>query len=142
MEANQPHIQIRNHQKKHPLQLELLLSQSQKLPGELSSYWLSNLKWVDISFIEAQESGRIHHEFFRDPAPTDVMTFPADDGGDILICPEIAEKQRHLERLSLHKELMTYIIHGMLHLCGFDDQTDEGFETMRKMQHEICSKIL
>lgn len=110
------------------------------MPAQLNQAWNSSLKWVDITFIDADKSGQIHQEFFQDPEPTDVMTFPSGDGGDILICPEVANQQRNIEDLSLHDEIRIYIIHGMLHLCGYDDLTNEGFETMRQLQMQIFKK--
>jgi probable rRNA maturation factor len=75
----------------------------------------------------------------EDPTPTDVITF---HHGEIFICPEIAEKQRKEEGLSLHEEVLTYIVHGLLHLTGMNDHSKKDFEAMKKRQTTIVTKIL
>jgi len=73
-----------------------------------------------------------------DPAPTDVITF---DHGEILVCPAVADKQRKAEGLSLHDEVLTYILHGLLHLCGLDDLTQKDFNLMRREQSRLLQKV-
>jgi probable rRNA maturation factor len=84
-------------------------------------------------------SVRVHEEFFQDPHPTDVMTFMH---GELIICPAVAQKQKKLEGLSLEDELLTYIIHGLLHLCGWDDQTEKEFLSMRQEQTRLRNIII
>src|SRR5262249_42284443 len=98
----------------------------------------AGLAAVEISFIAPRESGRIHLEFFGDPASTDVMTF---EHGEILICPDVAERQRKASGLSLRAELLTYVIHGMLHLCGWNDLGPGEFEAMAREQDRVRRRI-
>lgn len=58
-----------------------------------------------------------------------------------MVCPEIAAKQRHLEKLTHHDEVLTYIIHGLLHLAGWDDLTDAQFSAMQKEQERILAAV-
>ena len=88
------------------------------------------------------ESGKIHAEFLRDPAPTDVITFDHGDAGELIVCPAVADRQRHLENLSLSDEVLTYIIHGLLHLIGQDDLTAAAFAAMRRRQTMLRNKVL
>jgi len=94
---------------------------------------------VEVNLVTSSVSARVHREFFQDPTPTDVMSFMH---GELIICPAVAAKQRHLENLSLSDELLTYIIHGLLHLCGWDDQTDQGFSAMQVEQTRIRQMLL
>lgn len=73
-----------------------------------------------------------------DPTPTDVITF---DHGEILVCPSVADQQRKTEGLSLHDEVLTYILHGLLHLCGLDDLTQKDFNRMRREQSRLLEKV-
>lgn len=107
----------------------------------LSREWPPSLSGLEINFVSARESGRLHQEYLHDPSPTDVITFDTPPLGLLVICPEIAHGQKKIEGLSLHRELLTYIIHGCLHLCGMDDQTDAGFEAMRRRQTEILREV-
>jgi probable rRNA maturation factor len=81
----------------------------------------------------------VHAEFLDDPAPTDVISF---EHGELIVCPEVAEQQRHIENLSLAEEVLTYIIHGCLHLCGYDDHSDADFQRMRRKQTQIRNRVL
>ena len=94
---------------------------------------------MDVVFVTPAVSGKVHHEFFHDPTPTDVMTFMH---GELIICPVIAFNQKKIEGLNFEDELLTYIIHGMLHLCGRDDHSDKDFENMQKEQTKLRQKLL
>ncbi len=69
-------------------------------------------------------------------APTDVLTFVADEdaNGDIAIAVPYAERQAERRAVSLEQELGYLAIHGALHLVGFDDEDDtDRAEMMREM---------
>lgn len=70
------------------------------------------------------------------------MTFPDDTHGEILICPAVAERQRKSEELSLHREIFTYAIHGLLHLCGWGDESETEFHAMSQKQDKVRETIL
>jgi probable rRNA maturation factor len=93
-------------------------------PGELS-----------IAFVSKAEISRIHEQFMNDRAPTDVITFPADSenglAGEICVCPEIAFEYGRENGIQFSDELSLYLIHGYLHLCGFDDRSDGTRTEMR-----------
>lgn len=97
-----------------------------------------SLDAIEISFLTPAASGQVHADFLQDPAPTDVITF---DHGEILICPAVAERQRQAEGLSLEDEVLTYILHGLLHLCGLDDATERGFQRMRREQSRLLAQV-
>jgi len=79
----------------------------------------------------------VHQEFFNDSNATDVMTFAADPLASIMICPEVARRQRYEEGLSIYDEVLTYAIHGLLHLTGLDDQSNNDFKHMQAEQTRI-----
>lgn len=62
--------------------------------------------------------------------------------GELLICPSVAEKQRRDTGLSLHDELLTYVIHGLLHLCGWNDLTPADYSAMAKRQDQLRKRVL
>jgi len=105
----------------------------------LGKSWPVALHELDIVIVGPRESGRVHAEFLDDPTPTDVISF---EHGELIICPDVAEQQRHIEELSLEEEVLTYIIHGCLHLCGYDDHSDRDFHRMRREQTRIRKLIL
>jgi len=95
----------------------------QKLPPELG-----------IVFVSPQESGRLHELHLGDPSPADVLAFPH---GEIVVCPAVAAALCRGHRLSLRDELLTYILHGLLHLIGYRDSTRLGAATMRRLQASL-----
>jgi rRNA maturation RNase YbeY len=75
------------------------------------------------------------------PEPTDIMTFPDDDqpGGDIVISVEQAERQRHDDAWPLAQELRFLVLHGALHLTGWDDATADLRAAMLDRQRAILA---
>ena len=89
--------------------------------------------------IELVDEQRIH-ELNRDhrgkDEPTDVLSFPIDEDdavagprelGDVVICPEHTE------------DLVEAVVHGVLHLCGYDHETDDG--EMLALQDRVMESL-
>jgi probable rRNA maturation factor len=89
---------------------------------------------LGIVFVSPQESGRLHQAHLQDPLPADVLAFPH---GEIVVCPAVAASLCRGHGLTLREELLTYILHGILHLAGFRDSTPAGAGTMRRMQNRL-----
>lgn len=97
---------------------------------------------VSIHFIEEEEICKLHEEFFDDPSPTDCISFPMDDEsdfgylmlGDIFISPSAAIEYANKQKVDLYEELTLYLIHGLLHLLGYDDQSPAEQEEMRTLE--------
>lgn len=85
------------------------------------------------------EIAALHRDFLNDPTPTDVITF---EHGEIFVCAGVAARQRKASGLSLHDEVLTYILHGLLHLCGLDDHTPAEFDTMAREQEKLLQAVL
>lgn len=81
---------------------------------------------------------RVHREFFDDDTSTDVITFPH---GEILICPLIAARQARAIGHDTHREILTYAVHGLLHLLGWDDLTPSGFQRMAREQARLVNLL-
>lgn len=93
-----------------------------------------------------KESRDLNREYRNKDYPTDVLTFPINekfpDGlylGDILIAYPVMEKQAKEAGISEKDELMTLITHGILHLIGYDHETDNG--EMLVLQEKLLKKI-
>lgn len=132
-------IQLHNQQKRYPIQLRKLNLLLQPLPSLLGTKAHKLPTHVDVIFVTPKVSARVHQDFFQDPTPTDVMSFAH---GELIICPAIAHQQKKIEDLTLENELLTYIIHGVLHLCGWNDQTTKEFEAMKKEQTRLRNRLL
>lgn len=76
----------------------------------------------------------LNSHFRKIPKPTDVLSFPAGDRlptgtvhlGDVAISVETAARQAEAAGHSLEQELCLLLIHGVLHLCGYDHERDQG----------------
>jgi probable rRNA maturation factor len=89
---------------------------------------------VRITF--SRELQELNRRFRRKNKPTDVLSFPAitGGGGDIAIAREIAATNAAVLGHSLTTELKILILHGLLHLAGFDHESDNGEMTSRESE--------
>lgn len=112
----------------------------QALPDVLSAATspdapLCHLQEVEISFVSDDAIASIHGEFMEDPTATDVITF---HHGEILISLDTARRQAADHGEPWPRETALYVIHGLLHLAGWDDRE----ESERKRMHEVQARIL
>ncbi|MEM8727820.1 MAG: rRNA maturation RNase YbeY [Chlamydiota bacterium] len=99
---------------------------------------------VVIHLIDKGAISRLHKEYLKDPTPTDCLSFPIDlpdepsDGysvlGEVFVCPEVAIDYVHENGGNVYRETTLYIIHGLLHLLGYDDRDDKSRSTMRAQE--------
>jgi probable rRNA maturation factor len=101
---------------------------------------LSKLPKIFVWLISDRRMSQLHRQFLGETGPTDVLTF---QHGEIFISVETAKRHAHGFGNSLVRELQLYIVHGLLHLHGFDDRTQSGARKMKKAQEKIlrgCSR--
>ncbi len=98
---------------------------------------------VSVVLVDDDELRTLHREFMDIDEPTDVMTFPAgvdeerEAGGDIVISVERAAEQGPEHGHAPAEEAAFLIVHGVLHLCGWDDHTDADRAAMLERQRVI-----
>ncbi|MFH1066468.1 MAG: rRNA maturation RNase YbeY [bacterium] len=139
-QGNVSPVCLNNRQKKRRLVLARLQRQAARaftLLAATTKKGKSLPPRVEVILVTPRRIAALHEEFLDNPMPTDVITF---HHGEIFVCPEIAEKQRG--QLSLHNEVLTYIIHGFLHLCGQKDHSLKEFKAMRREQERVLKKVL
>jgi probable rRNA maturation factor len=100
---------------------------------------LAALSGVEISILGSRAMAKVHRDFLNIPGATDVITFPY---GEILVCAHIAAARAPEFGHSTTQELALYIIHGLLHLSGFDDLTPPDAQKMASTQQEILKLVL
>jgi probable rRNA maturation factor len=81
---------------------------------------------VDILIATNKRLRDLNRRFRRKNKPTDVLSFPRPSGGDIAISAQIAFESAQRYGHSLANELKILVLHGMLHLAGFDHESDNG----------------
>jgi len=82
---------------------------------------------------------RLHRQFLKKPGPTDVLTF---EHGEIFVSVEMARDQARSFGSSLGKEVRLYVVHGLLHLHGFDDREQVEARRMARMERQILAAAL
>jgi len=103
---------------------------------------LRKLRKVFVWLISDRRMALLHRKFLGQSGPTDVLTF---QHGEIFISVETARRHARAFGNSVVRELNLYIVHGLLHLHGFDDQTPSEAHKMKVAQEKIlriCSGTL
>ncbi|MGL5626199.1 MAG: rRNA maturation RNase YbeY [Candidatus Rhabdochlamydia sp.] len=106
---------------------------------------------IQIQFVTEKRISQLHSLFFQDPTPTDCITFPIDsaldkpDGyhllGEIFICPKVAKQYAEKNHINPFEELCRYVVHGILHLIGFEDEKP-ALRAQMKRKENMCLKHL
>lgn len=99
---------------------------------------LPHLEDVEISIVDDETIAQVHVDFMDIPGATDVITF---DYGEIVISAETAKSYGAEYGNDFEKEMMLYIIHGLLHLSGHEDAEPTERETMEKIQFSILEQV-
>jgi len=94
---------------------------------------------VEITLLGEAAIAKVHGEFLEDPTPTDVITF---EHGEILIGVPIAATNAKKFRHPADHEVALCAIHGLLHLLGYDDLTENERLIMHTCQEEILKEAL
>lgn len=98
---------------------------------------------VALHFVGTQRICRLHEEYFNDPSLTDCISFPIDSDassgyqvlGEVFVCPETARRYVGVHGGDLYEEITLYIVHGLMHLLGYDDLTEKDRTIMRQKEH-------
>jgi probable rRNA maturation factor len=114
------------------------------LPGCLAAapspgHPLAALTNIEVTLTSDSEIAAVHAEFLADPTPTDVITF---HHGEILISLETAARQAPEHGFTLPHEAALYLIHGLLHLAGWDDHDPGQARAMAALQEDLLRAAL
>ncbi len=103
---------------------------------------------VSFVFCDNQRIKRLNRQYLNKNRPTDVIAFPLTRPrsrtfkGEVVVSVEEALINCRYFGTTFQEELMLYVIHGMLHLCGYDDTTDRKAHKMRRKEDEILRKVM
>lgn len=140
-----PRISVRNLQRKVPVDivdlgsfgkraLELCLHLPTKRRTELQTLWE-----ISVLIISDRRIASLSRQFLDESRPTDVITF---QHGEIFISAETARRQARQFRATVEHELRLYLVHGLLHLHGYNDQSAAAARKMEKTQERIVCLAL
>lgn len=106
---------------------------------------------VGIIFVDEEPMTELHIKWMDEPGPTDVLSFPMDELrpgsdlvpspegvlGDVVVCPQVAQKQAMVAGHETMNEILMLVTHGMLHLVGFDHAEPEEEKEMFALQADL-----
>jgi probable rRNA maturation factor len=140
MASNVPQISVRNVQHKVSIDMvdlgrfaERALELCLRLPIKRRTD-LQKLEEISVLIISDRRIASLNRQFLGEFGPTDVITF---HHGEIFISAETARRQARQFRTSLKHELRLYLVHGLLHLRGLNDQIVPGAQQMRETQERM-----
>jgi probable rRNA maturation factor len=105
---------------------------------------------LSISFVGVDEMAHLNATYRNRPEPTDVLSFELDDPwapcsgpdtphiliGDIVICPDVARERAQRDGIDFDEQLRILIVHGMLHLLGYDHEDEGQAQAMEAREDE------
>jgi probable rRNA maturation factor len=105
---------------------------------------------LSITLLNTRAMATLNREHLGHRGPTDVISFGflAAEGtgvvGDIYICPAVARENAKAHGASVREELLRLVVHGVLHVLGYDHPTDERREhsAMWKRQERLLARVL
>lgn len=103
------------------------------------------ITFLSISLISSEELRQINKKYLKHNFNTDVITFNYSAGkteidGEILISFEEAKRNAKKYRVKYEKEILRLIIHGFLHLIGYDDNNNKNKAKMKSMENMLINK--
>lgn len=143
-------LRVRNQQHARPINGALVRSLTRHLLEErlnLTGYELS------IHFISARRMAEINRQYLQHPGSTDVITFDYREGyegiqereaelsGEIFISVEDATRQACEFKTTWQEEIARYVIHGVLHLLGYDDLASGDRREMKREENRLLREI-
>ena len=139
-------IEIINRQRKVKLDAEPFQTFAEKAAGCIVQ---ARGKSFSAAFVSDRRMIDFNRRFRVKPQTTDVLSFPFEPDdfdpankdylGDIIISAEQAARQAAENKLTLEREIEQLLLHGILHLCGYDHETDNG--QMNALELELRDKL-
>jgi probable rRNA maturation factor len=133
-------------------------SQSQQIPALVElERWISaalatqQLEDAEVSvyIVDEVESQELNAEYRGKDKPTNVLSFPADIPeevgvpllGDLVVCAPVVEREAQEQSKSLSAHWAHMLVHGTLHLLGFDHIVDDDAEVMETLETQIVTGL-
>jgi probable rRNA maturation factor len=98
---------------------------------------------LPVSLLLTDDAGiaRLHARFCGDATPTDVLTFELDGAAEIAISVETASRCAARTGHGARAEIALYVVHGVLHACGFDDRRARDRARMRAAERAVLARL-
>jgi len=139
-----PEITVRNLQHKVPVDvvdLEMFARKAAelclRLPRRKKSD-LAQLREISVLIVSDRKIASLHRQFMNESGPTDVITF---QHGEIFVGVESARRNARRFGNAFKRELRLDVVHGLLHLHGFDDRNAASARRMQVVQRKILATV-
>lgn len=106
---------------------------------------------LEIAVVDAKQMAQAHFRWMKIRGPTDVLTFDLRDdderkktdvvAGQLLVCGDIARSSAERAGVRWQAELALYVVHGCLHLCGYDDHRARDAAKMHRREDELLTRL-
>lgn len=104
---------------------------------------------ISFHFVTTKKICQLHADFFNDPTTTDCITFPIDEEdsddyrvlGEVFVCPQTAIDYSQKKQADPYRETTLYLVHGLLHLIGYDDIDPSDRKKMRSMERACMAEL-
>lgn len=101
---------------------------------------------ISVALVDDAQIHRVNRDFLGHDFPTDVVSFVLSedvDGchleGELVVSTETAKREAKSHGWSAEDEVVLYVVHGLLHLCGYDDLTDDARPIMRQRERQVLA---
>jgi probable rRNA maturation factor len=100
---------------------------------------------VTLRLVGGREGRKLNRDFRGKDYATNVLTFAYPEqeplAGDIVLCAPVIAKEAHAQRKPVDAHYAHLVVHGMLHLQGYDHETNDDAEVMETLEAEIVMKL-
>ncbi len=113
---------------------------------------------VTLLFVEDEEMASYNSRFLDRAGPTDVLAFPVEELlpgvvpetdpngpplviGDVIVAPGYVRRQAKEYEVTMDDEISLMVVHGILHLLGYDHENDDGASVMEGREAEILGMV-
>jgi probable rRNA maturation factor len=102
---------------------------------------------ISLALVDNRTIHQLNKRYLQHDEPTDVLSFPLSEpdarrlAGELVIGVEIAKEQADQRGHAVEAELALYVIHGLLHLCGYADETAGGAAAMRERERHYLQQL-
>jgi probable rRNA maturation factor len=132
---------------------ELAVADDRLREAALATFAAEGIASAELSLVltDDEEIHRLNRAWLQHDYPTDVISFLLNDGespagerrieGELILSVDTAARAAADEGWSLEAEVLLYLVHGLLHLCGYDDGSDADRAIMRKRERDILCQL-
>lgn len=135
-------VAVANLQETHPVDEKQLKTAVRKVLAEAGV----SRGEISIAVVDDARMHELNRQYLDHDYPTDVLSFVLEEGddsleGEIIVSADYASREAARFGWQMQDELLLYVIHGSLHLVGYDDQTPEAKREMRQQEKHFLAQF-